>query len=168
MTNTSVHMALMGMKVARGMSVVLPVVVQQEIKSYTQYALPLCVVFTEEKYHPWIYKEFIQIKSARKLYQHGDHLDYVLRKEEDLSFQHMYEEVMEIYFTPASELRGNKKRLSLFRESITSGYYIHLYMDEFYIKKKPYYQKSHFVHPSLLYGFDEKKDAFLAIGFIDI
>jgi hypothetical protein len=142
-------------------------VVQQKIKSYSYYALPLCVLFMEEKYHPWIYKEFIQIKSARKRNRYGDHLDYILRKQENVPFTHMYEEVMDIQFFPLQMISKQQNPIAWIQEYLANGYYVHLYMDEFYIKKKAVYQRTHLIHPSLLYGFDEVNQTFLAVGFIN-
>lgn len=133
----------------------LPITLQQNIKSYTWYALPLCIVFSEKKYYPWIYKNFIQVKSSRNLPENGDHLAYC--------FDRNYDEVFEISHVDYPEVSD---LLPFLENHLLTHQYLHCELDEYYVEMKASYKRRHFIHPSLLYGYDRSDQVFHAIGFI--
>lgn len=147
------------------MIISLPIVVQQDIKSYNQYALPLCVAFTERNFFPWIYKQFIQIKSAKIIYSNSDHLDYCLRENETVTYDSLYKEIMDIKFFSINSINKISDITDFIRKSILNGNYILLWMDDYFIKVKNAYNSYHLIHPSLIYGVDGDEKIFAAVGF---
>ena len=55
--------------------------------------------------------------------------------------------------------------LSLLKETMTEGHYAYGMFDEFYIPNKYSYNRRHFDHAFLIYGFDDSKGVFLAVGY---
>lgn len=141
----------------------LPLRVQQEIKSYTQFALPLCVVFTEKNYHPWILKNFMEIKSAKTVSKNGNHFQYAINNIDGNDLTKIdYDAVLDVNENSWSEIPNH---VDFIRQQLTSGRYVHHQLDEFYIKNKTAYQKVNFLHPSLIYGFCDHNKEFYAVGF---
>ena len=55
--------------------------------------------------------------------------------------------------------------LNIAREMIFNGYYFMGYFDEYHISCKKAYQKRHFRHTSLIYGFNDDEKLFYAIAY---
>jgi hypothetical protein len=142
----------------------LPVRIQQEVKCYTQFALPLCVIFTEKNYHPWILKNFMEIKSAKKISKNGNHLQYAIDNAEDNNLLQVdYADTLDIVSVSWAEM-GNQ--VEFVKSRLDDGFYVHHQLDEFYLREKPAYNKQHYLHPSLIYGYSDEVHEFYAIGFI--
>ena len=144
----------------------LPINIDHVVKSYTQYALPLCVVCTEENAIPWVLKNFTQIKSYAISSDSGNHMKYGL---ED-GFNHSvsgvdYSEVLEVELI---ELANIPDFISFAESSVRKGIYLHVSMDEFYLPPKVMYQQHHHIHPSLIFGVDEPGKRFNVAGFIKL
>lgn len=132
----------------------LPIDDKHNIKSYTWYALPLSVIHTKKEYLPWIYKTFMQIKSSKTIPENGDHLKYC--------FNRNFNEVLKINKIEYSKINN---LLEFMESGIQNNIYLNCELDEYYIKTKEHYKKKHFIHPSLLYGYDKKNKTFSAVGF---
>lgn len=48
---------------------------------------------------------------------------------------------------------------------INKGYYLHLYLDEYYLPCRRVYNNTHFTHCNLLYGYDWKNKTYNVAGF---
>ena len=57
--------------------------------------------------------------------------------------------------------------VELIRNEIKKGWYVYICIDEFYIPERDVYQKEHFIHDCLVYGFDDTKKEFHIIGYND-
>lgn len=49
--------------------------------------------------------------------------------------------------------------------ALDMGHYLEVSLDEFYLSCKPAYQRFHYLHPSLIYGYSQEERYFYAIGF---
>ena len=49
--------------------------------------------------------------------------------------------------------------------SINQGYYLHLYLDEYYLPCRPFYHSTHFTHCNLIYGYDCENENYHVAGF---
>ena len=144
----------------------LPIRVQQEIKSYTQFALPMCVVFTERKFHPWILKNFMEIKSSQSISTNGNHFQYAINRMDGNNLKEIeYESVLDISANIWSDIDDH---IEFVKGELQRGCYVQHQLDEFYLKAKAAYKKSHFLHPSLIYGFCDVRREFYAVGFSGI
>ena len=54
--------------------------------------------------------------------------------------------------------------LNFVRKKLCEGFYIGIHLDEFYMREKDHYGKRHFVHESLIYGFDDESQVFYGYG----
>lgn len=52
-------------------------------------------------------------------------------------------------------------------ESIKNNYYVYAYVDDYYLPGREAYNKYHFSHDLLIYGFNLDRENFLAIGYFD-
>jgi|GEM_PF-3088329 len=142
----------------------LKISLQNEITTYLHYYLQLCIVLGEEKFLPWFYNHFIQIcfridKKAffyEKEYATIDFLENKL----------LFSEVADIryYGYDAKDIICNTP-VNYLIEKINEGNYIITYLDEYHLSKKELYKIHHYVHQSLIYGYDINNGIFLAIGF---
>lgn len=138
-------------------SIELKVVVQRNITVYLHRSLPLCAILPYDKYLPWYYSNFIQIFS------------YVDKKEKFI-IDYMEPcscsgEIMHVVNLAFHLLKHKENIINFIVEKINLGYYLIMFVDEYYLPNKWAYQTSHFVHSSLIYGYDSEKEQFLAIGF---
>lgn len=57
--------------------------------------------------------------------------------------------------------------VNLMQKKIASGYFVQGFCDEFYIPSKFNYNKNHNFHDYLLYGYNNEKKYFIALGYTD-
>lgn len=117
----------------------------------------------ESQYYNWKYLNYMQLS-----YNDNDKfvwLDYYMYPRKNFSFNYA-QQFLDIENWSFSEF------LDLFGEiwngvlwCINHGYYIELILDEYYINNRLYYQKKHYMHNNLLYGYDSKKDFVYALGY---
>lgn len=108
---------------------------------------------------PWIYNKYINICYDRSRFKHVVSEGMFLSDEKVFLLQHFK-------FDKKSILSLNIIDFLQWTCSlIEDGWYIYGLWDEYYIKSKRVYQKIHFQHGSLIYGYDKKKKIFYAIGY---
>ncbi|EGO8312552.1 BtrH N-terminal domain-containing protein, partial [Enterococcus faecalis] len=50
---------------------------------------------------------------------------------------------------------------------IREGYYVYLYLDEYFMPNRDAYQKFHLVHDNLIYGFDSDEEELFVLGYMN-
>lgn len=130
---------------------------QNSITTYLFRSLPVGIILAHDWMLPWYYNHFIQICS-----QTGDDGKIVLDYAEGM-FVHCdlishvkigYEELKEV-----ADITG------YIVENINEDKYVIICMDEYYLSEKPNYRKTHFVHESIIYGYDSVERKFIGYGF---
>ena len=135
----------------------LKVVMQRDITTYLHRSLPLCAILVYDKYLPWYYNNFIQVFSYTD--SNGNvELNY-------LEGRDCYIEIVDVVCLGYHLLKNEKSILEFIIEKINMGYYLVMNVDEFYLPNKGEYHKNHFVHSSLIYGYDNNTKCLKAIGF---
>lgn len=130
---------------------------QREVTTYLHRSLPLCAILSHDHYYPWFYQHYIQVFSIT--YQNGfSRLEFLEPKS---NFEDIFEEMYLTY----EGIEDGRDIVGFIKNKIDSGFYVSIYVDEYYLPQKGSYKKHHFVHPSLLYGYDENNKRFLAVGF---
>ena len=120
--------------------------------------LPLCVVFTEKKLLPWYYENFTNICStARK--------KALCFEEYGQTFMGLYNEIFDYCDIPTTIFDKNNVCEMIISQLLNEKKYCYIVLDEYYISAKKAYNDYHFVHQSLVYGFDFDTKEFLAIAF---
>ncbi len=147
----------------------LKITLQNDINAVLYYSLPLCILLADEKLIPWYYENFIEIFSYNYLNLNKEFLvltylcDYNTGRYSTNFYAHLADEICLGY-----DLLELKHGITPFMiEHISKGYYIIVYLDEYYLPEKVNYRKRHFVHESLIYGYDDRRQKFMAIGFDD-
>lgn len=51
------------------------------------------------------------------------------------------------------------------QKTLLNGYYVYLFVDEYYVPNRKSYNIKHFVHDVLIYGFDEKQEKYYLLGY---
>lgn len=145
----------------------LPIAVQQEVKSYAIYALPLCVVYSETKFYPWVLKNFLLPISTLKPSDSGDYMSYHIREHDKHRFPG-FVDYSDVLISERIEYSDIDEIIPFVEEKLKDGYYLHCGMDDFYVPAKRSYKKTHDLRPSLIYGYNEKAEKLYAAGFIDV
>ena len=137
----------------------LKIKIQRDINVYIHRALPLCIVLADPNLYPWYYEHFINI------FAHTEHDGRIL-----LDFLENYAP----YRDAIGEISLGKdlmeKETDIIRfiiEKINQGYYLNIAVDEYYLPGKEKYQKIHFIHHELVYGYDNFEKKVKALGFIE-
>ncbi len=139
----------------------LEVVLQRDINSYLHWALPMCIVKSNDKFAAWHNERFIQVYSLTQNYDENTYIFTDFADKIDsvkLLFRnwdrYRYEDLNDV-----------KNIAEFVIEKINMGFYIIIFLDEYYLPQKHFYNVRHFVHPSLIYGYDNNAKEFLSISF---
>jgi hypothetical protein len=135
----------------------LPTIMQKEITTFLHRSLPLCVILTDEKLYSWYCEHFINI-FARVVDGHRLVLDFLEHHEAHQAIVWDIILRFDLFAEPIDVI-------SFIRNKIDLGYYVIANIDEYYLSEKSAYNKQHFIHPSLIYGYDNKTKQLMAIGF---
>ncbi len=138
-------------------SMELQVVLQKDITTFLHRSLPLCMVLAFEKYKPWFYSNFIQIFSFTN--DKGNVELNFLEPRDCCS------EIVDMICLGFPMLTHVDNILDYIIKNINMGYYLIINVDENYLPNKLSYNRGHFIHPSLIYGYDNEKKQLKAIGF---
>ena len=138
----------------------LPLSVNQDIRTDLHHFFPLSIILARPDFHPWYYQNYVQIYARPFAYTANSGLtsqelfvDFVMpggfQEILDQSFfSHTY--ITDIIDFIATNLDGNV--------------HVSVDLDDFYLPVKQQYQYHHFVHPTLIYGYDHEKREFLCMG----
>ena len=135
----------------------LKVKMQLDITTYLHRSLPLCIILAYDKYLPWYYSRFIQIFSYTDDKGFSE-LNYL--EPRDCS-----SEIMDMVCLGYHLVDKVDNIIDFIIEKINRGYYLIINVDEYYLSNKWAYNKNHFVHASLIYGYDNVAEEFKSIGF---
>lgn len=135
----------------------LNIKIQQEITTYLYRALPISIVLSYDKLIPWYYSHFIQICS--QTFEQGYiMIDYLQ------PLEHI-EEVVYCEYLGYDKLENVDDIIQFVISKINLGYYVVICLDEYYLSDKEDFQKKHFVHESMIYGYSCETKEFYGIGF---
>jgi hypothetical protein len=65
---------------------------------------------------------------------------------------------------PYFRLDDGAEVLALIKEKIPLNFYVFVYLDEYHISAKANYHKNHWVHETMVYGYDDHRQKIMAIG----
>lgn len=136
----------------------LPVVLQQKVKTYLHRSLPLCILMSYDNYKNWYMSNYIQIFASEEK-------GYVLMNY--LEPRDSFIDVADVVCLGFHMFRKEDDFLEFIKDKLSRGYYIIANLDERELKHTGSYQKEHYVHSRLLYGYDEERQVVKGIGFDD-
>ncbi|HEX3045261.1 MAG TPA: amino acid adenylation domain-containing protein [Bacillota bacterium] len=135
----------------------LKVEIQRDITIYNHRAIPLCVILTDPNLHPWYFERFLNIFSTL------DHegfltLDY-------LEVWAPYREIINEISLGTEMLEREPDIINFAIDNINRGYYPSIAVDEYYCPGKQKYQKVHYIHHALVYGYDNNERILKTVGY---
>lgn len=135
----------------------LPAVAQNEITTYLHRSLPLCAILANDNYKGWYYSNYIQIFSYR------DAKDFLVINY--LEPRDSFADIADVTCLGYHLLRDVKSMVDFIKEKIQLGYYLIINLDEYELSNKHDYQKNHYVHASIFYGYDDETRQVKGAGF---
>ena len=135
----------------------LPAVAQNEITTYLHRSLPLCAILANHNYIGWYYSNYIQIFSYRDA---NDFLEINYLEPRD-----SFVDIADVICLGYHLLQGVESIVDFIKEKIQLGYYLIINFDEYELSNKHDYRKNHYVHASIVYGYDDETRQVKGIGF---
>lgn len=133
------------------------------ITGYLHHAYPLIAIEDHPDFKEWFFSNYIQLYC-----QHYDDSFWFNFFGFDLC-PGIYEVPSLLSFQKIDNImvKNNIIDISDFIiNCINQGYYICIYLDDFYVKcRQFYYNNIHFIHEHLIYGYDFKKNSFTSMGY---
>ncbi|MCL6591632.1 MAG: hypothetical protein K6U80_16980 [Firmicutes bacterium] len=144
------------MSINKNEQVELKIKLQKEINAYLHRSLPLCIILADNRFLPWYYEHFIEIVSYTNN-SGGVNIDF-------LEPEAPYNNILRWICLGYELLTNISSIVDYVREKIMLGYYVIIHLDEYYVPQKSPYN-CHYVHQSLVYGYNDSEKHFKVIGF---
>jgi hypothetical protein len=145
-------------------SKLLNIKLQKDVNTFLFCALPLCMILSDEKLIPWFNEHFIEIFmqfDGRELY--FGYNDTVSYGEKDFDCNNTLLSINSISYRRM--IVNNINIIDLIEESIDLNKYLIIFTDEYHLPQKDSFQRQHFVHESMIYGYDKTKKILYAVAF---
>lgn len=153
----------------------LKITPQNTINYTLDNAMALSVILAREETRPWFYENYVQLYSLRVLRRPAAGF-YELAQDIQLPGGEVESIAVHFAVTPAktwfSECPVKKffgsepdDIIGFIAQSIDFGCYLRLEMDEYHLPNKRSYGRREWVHPTLVYGYDDEAQAVLGLGF---
>ncbi|PZD96849.1 hypothetical protein DNH61_06530 [Paenibacillus sambharensis] len=129
------------------------------IKTYLHWAHQATIIAKHDKYLPWVYSNFVQ------LYTISDEREI---KVDYLSYDGPYPRFPGITMNWFERKLFTDAQIDLKHFIVTcidNDKFVEVSLDEYYIPVKSSFQHTHYVHPTLIYGYNLNKQTYLAVGF---
>ena len=137
---------------------ILDVKAQTSINTYLHHAFPLSIILADDRFYPWLYENFVQIFA-------GYLPDNVLNKEylvvNFIDDSSKYGKLLDMKYINSKDCDKIEDLLQFIIAQIDSGFFVQIYLDEYYIPCKDSYQKSHLIHESMICGYNPVERKFL-------
>ncbi len=127
------------------------------ITSYHHHASLFSIILHDECAYDWIYNNYIQLETPRQGHEHILRLDHYMPFDNNISIWQRcpFVSVHKIYPEICYDKWTN--RLEFVIESLSKDFYCYLWLDEYYLSSSEHFQKNHFIHDILIYGYDMAK-----------
>lgn len=130
------------------------------ITSYPTHANMLACVSQYEESIQWFYNYYVQLFTGREYLDQGYYVDFCVPRPWKacpwFSFQKIDRELVK---------KGWSSAEKFIIDSIDSGYYIFIYLDQFYIPDSSSFKTQHSLHDSFIYGYDRGNKRFNLADF---
>lgn len=121
----------------------------------------------KDQYDKWKKMNFIQLLYNEDNPFKGIWLDYYVFPRKNVDNSYMYfPNFLDTYYDTTYEAIDCFKTLDEYiKWNITHYYYVELCLDEFYVEERGTYQKIHYPHYNLFYGFDDQLRVYYIMGY---
>ncbi len=133
---------------------ILPLETKVYSSTYLFSSTRLAILQADEKARPVLDKYLIDLFCC-----YNPEYDTFYFMEED------YEKLLRYERVNYADIGYGVELLDWIRQRISDDAYVNIHLDEYYIPEKEWYEKRHFVHETLIYGYDDVKKVFHAYGF---
>ena len=133
---------------------ILPIDLKPEITTYLFYSTKLCIVQACPNLKEWQMVNFTNIK--------------VYYNEKNKNNFFMEEDLEEIFCFERKSIEDMKKIddiLCYTKSALDAGWYVDIHLDEYYLSCKEGYNRRHYVHENLVYGYSDDREVVYAYGF---
>lgn len=136
------------------------------VKGYQNIAFPLSVSFLNEGFVPWFYSNFIQIRCRKHFQKPFGSSDQQLRLNfYGHTYLHKYPNLDICAMNPDLYRAFSFSIIDFLMKNIDAGFYVKTNWDEFYIRDRLCFQKEHFDHDVLVYGYDAEEETVYTLGY---
>ena len=133
---------------------------QPPINCYLHHAYPLTVAMSHKDFNAWILSNYIQLE----YYANINILNFLIYPIS--GFCNLCPLLDYVGLDLEFIYKSNINIIDFIKNSISLGYYVMTYTDEFYIPDRiSYERKIHFRHEIMIYGYDSEKSIFNVMGF---
>jgi hypothetical protein len=144
----------------------LPIVIQHNKNVHLFDALPVCIIEAYPGLRNWLLHHYVNITSntcSKNMVYEKIGLRY---PEGDIYLErHKTREVLEYNAIWGEPVINNIGVVNFLKETLKAGFYIIVFLDEYFLSCKADFQKNHFMHESLIYGYNGEESVFHAISF---
>lgn len=143
------------------------VALESPLKGYMEDAYPLTVAITKESSYEWIYSNYIQL-----LFQNPKRFDNQPIKFYKLSWNSglIWDADCPLlkYDTVPKEIleSNNVDIINYIISAISQEYYVKVYLDEYFLPFRSFYQKKHYLHESMFIGYDLDKQELYGLAYV--
>lgn len=148
--------------IMKNQNIELPIILQKDVTSLFQYSLPLCAILAYPHMKSWYMNKYLDItgklcSNKTVWFWTYDSVDYI---EENAS-----NKIFNFEFYDLSFSKSIRSLHSFILDAFNSSKYLIIFCDEFYIPTSAHYNKNHFVHEYLIYGYNTFTCSLSCIGF---
>ena len=128
-----------------------------------------CNKLTNVEYQNWLAMNYIQLYYDKDDYIGGVFLDYRMNPIKNYHYEYRNaDQFLETSYINMREVYDFFPDIvSYIKKCIKHRYCLSISLDEFYVPQRKSYQKEHFFHHNVFYGYDETEDSFLVLGYSD-
>lgn len=128
---------------------------QRDITTYLHRSIPLCAILSDERYYTWFYQHYIQLFFIT--YNNSfSRLEFLEPKN---NFEDIFDEKYLTYADQQSDI------IDFVEKSIDAGTYLTINLDEYYLPQKGSFNEHHYVHQSMVFGYDKAERKLMGLGF---
>lgn len=128
---------------------------QRDITTYLHRSIPLCAILSDERYYTWFYQHYIQLFFIT--YNNSfSRLEFLEPKN---NFEDIFDEKYLTYADQQSDI------LDFVEKSVDAGTYLTINLDEYYLPQKGSFNEHHYVHQSMVFGYDKAEKKLMGLGF---
>ena len=144
------------------MKKILPITIPP-IVGYLHHAYPLSILANWTAYLPWFHSNYIQLYCPQNLQNLSNRtlkFNFYRRPDQRISFSpYLKVHILnrDLIFKSPTDI------VPFIIACIDKGYYVQSTVDEYFLPDSAAYQKRHFVHETLIYGYDNQN--FVGLGY---
>ncbi len=128
---------------------------QRDITTYLHRSIPLCAILSDERYYNWFNEHYIQLFFIT--YNNSfSRLEFLEPKN---NFEEIFDEKYLTYTDQPTDI------IDFVEKNIDSGTYLTINVDEYYLPQKGSYNEHHYVHQSMVFGYNKAERKLMALGF---